>query len=93
MIALAHSGNSANIDYYGEPGEHEDRVWCEVLRSTFSRVDGVLTPKPVPDYYFTVRAGRGIVGEFSYTPKSKPRQLVLPDRTVTRLVRQHCPTL
>lgn len=87
---LRHSGSSANLDYYGEPGpKGPGRVWAEVLCSA---VDFRVKPpkvKRVPDYSVRVYVtGRGEVARADYAPKSRPTTNRLPARTVGRIVRE-----
>lgn len=92
MKTLEHVGNSANLYYYGEPevARHEGRVWCEVLRSAIDYSGEKPKRKRVPTFHFYVyRQDEGEVANFTYEPKTKPRGALLPDRTVTRLVREH----
>lgn len=83
-----HTGDSANIAFYRETGD-EQGLWCEVLRSGLRFENGRARQKAIPDFYVIVRETRtGILGEFKYTPKSRPRDGRLSNRTVTRIVRE-----
>ena len=82
---LRHTGDSANVAYYAE---ENGPVWAAVLRSASERRNGKIVAKR-PDYHVTVyRAGVGEVARVRYTPKTRPRTERLPERTVTRLVRE-----
>lgn len=94
METLKHSSDSANSAFYFEDQEGQGLVWCEVLHEGIEKVDGRWQVKPVPDYHVRVyKAGVGEVGHFTYTPDTEPKQQILPDRTVTRLVREHLEAL
>lgn len=86
---LVHAGDSANIASYAERGQEGAYVWAEVLRDDIVRRDGKLVRRPVPHFGLTVyRYGVGEIARKTYKPNTRPRPGPLPDRTVTRLVRE-----
>jgi hypothetical protein len=95
MNPLEHTGDSANLSWYAE--RHQDNqeyVYAEVLRSDLQRTSGgIIIHRSVPVYEIRVSrvtdTGRENAGSFTYEPRRKPNPLVLGNRTVTRLVREH----
>ena len=92
MRPFVHSGDSANIAYYGEDRpDAPDRVWATVLRSDLYRhASGEMRTRRIPDFSVTVYRGTTAnkVAEISYTPRTRPGPGALPARTVARLVRE-----
>jgi hypothetical protein len=92
---MAHTGDSANISWYAERHQGDrDYVYAEVLRNDFVGVFGVnLRRRTIPEYHFRLKrvteGGNLDAGTFTYNPTRKPNPLVLGNRTVTRLVREH----
>ena len=99
---LRHTGNSANIAFYGPVPEAAAPLYlyAEVLRTDTDwraprRGDGTRPPLRRPRFSIVLKwwptggAKRMSEIEFTYTPKTKPRPGPLPAVTVTRLIRQH----
>lgn len=91
MKPLVQTGRSANLVYYRERGERvKGYVWCEVLVDSLVIERDVWKARRVPIYYVTVyRDGIGEIARVKYEPKHKPTggAEVLPERTVTKIVR------
>jgi hypothetical protein len=86
IAPLRHTGDSANIAFYTPEKQDGGYVWCEVLRSYYGG--------PVKFYIRVFQYGQGRIADFDYQPARQPRRadrnkMILPDRTVTRLVREH----
>lgn len=95
MNPMAHTGDSANISWYAErhPGDR-DYYYAEVCRNDLIRHHGgIVTRRSVPEYHIQLKlvtgAGNREVARWTYQPARKPNPLVLGNRTVTRLVREH----
>lgn len=94
MNPMAHTGDSANISWYAErhPGDR-DYYYAEVLRDDIQRTPSGWAPRNPPKYYIQLKlvtgAGNREVARWTYQPARKPNPLVLGNRTVTRLVREH----
>jgi hypothetical protein len=93
---MAHTGDSANLSWYAERHQGDrDYLYAEVLRSDHIRHHGAscATRRAIPVYSIRVtlvtEAGNREVTRFSYNPTRKPNPLILGNRTVTRLVREH----
>jgi hypothetical protein len=95
MNPMTHTGNSANVSWYAERHQgDQDYLYAEVLRDDLMRHHGgIITRRSIPEYHFTVkrftRSSNWEVARWTYQPARKPRPLVLGNRTVTRLVREH----
>jgi len=94
MEPMAHTGDSANISWYAERHQGDrDYYYAEVLRDDVRRGPSGLERRPIPQYHIKVtlvaEAGNREVTRFTYEPRKKPNPLVLGNRTVTRLVREH----
>lgn len=90
-LSLTRTGSSANIDFYKA---NHDTVYAEVLINSFVKVDGGLRARKVPIYTITVYRHDGrrwteTTPKIKYEPQSRPTGAHLPDRTVTKLVREH----
>lgn len=98
MKPMAHTGDSANLSWYAER-DHGDRdyYYAEVCRNDLERFPGgIITRRSVPEYHIKLtlvtEGGSQEVARWTYEPARKPSPLVLGNRTVTRLVREHLET-
>lgn len=92
MNRLEHTGDSANIAFYGEKDRGQRKtgyIWCEVLRTDHLGSGKGLLPLRVPFFWITIhRHGTGKIGQRKYVPRKAPAPGPLPGNIVTRLVRE-----
>jgi hypothetical protein len=89
--ALEHTGDSANIAFYGEPNttasRQVGRVWVEVLRKDSERIKREWVPC-APRFQLTVYVvGTGEVADFTYRPRNEVPAGRLDPKVVTAQVR------
>lgn len=94
-LSFTYSGHSANWDTYNCSDEswYAEVLWMDfrtVLQPDGSRRQERLKPA---EYTVTVRhlgpSRWEEVGKFKYRPSRNPKDMHLPNRTVTRLIRHH----
>lgn len=88
-LRFTRSGASANLDFYRS--NRPEEIYVEVLIDTVERSGSTLRRRSLPLYRIIIMQHDGhrwTDTRFTYCPKSKIAGIHLPDRTLTKLVRE-----
>lgn len=93
MTLIRTSDNVASYTERGQTGLG-DYYWAEAIRHDYRKLGNTPVRRRVPVFEVGVHWNmRGQVTEFTYEPKSRPPNGIIPARTLTGLVRAHLAAL